>query len=87
LGSKYKFTEVQARHWDQFAQAVGLSPAQTRKRVLRMAHDLPAMARQLQMSDPFCAQPITGRIVVLIEARAALMVTRLTASATDIEEE
>jgi len=33
LGSKYKFTEVQARHWDQFAQAVGLSPAQTRKRV------------------------------------------------------
>ena len=27
LGSKYKFTEVQARHWEQFAQAAGLSKA------------------------------------------------------------
>lgn len=79
LGSKYKFTEVQNRHWDQFAQAVGLSPAQTRKKVLRMAHDLPAVARQLQMSELFSAQPIISKIVVLIEARAALTVSRLAA--------
>lgn len=77
LGSKYKFTEVQASHWDQFAQAAGLSPAQTRKRVLRMAHDLPAMARQLRDSAAFITQPIAAQIVSLIEARAALTVQRL----------
>lgn len=77
LGSKYKFTEVQARHWDQFAQAVGLSPAQTRKRVLRMAHELPALAHQLQESASFAAQPVVAKIVSLIEARAALTAQRL----------
>ena len=30
IGSKDKFSEVQARHWDQFAEAVGLSKAQAR---------------------------------------------------------
>ena len=36
LGSKYHFSEVQARHWDQFAEAAGLAKAQTRKRVLEL---------------------------------------------------
>ncbi len=30
LGSKYQFGEVQARHWDRFAEAAGLAKAQTR---------------------------------------------------------
>lgn len=77
LGSKYKFTEVQARHWDQFAQAAGLSRAQTKKRVLRMAQDLPGVARQLQASAPFANQPIVARIVALLEQRAALTARRL----------
>lgn len=72
LGSKYKFTEVQARHWDQFAQAAGLSKAQTKKRVLRMAQDLPDAARQLQASPPFSDQLIVAKIVALIEQRSAL---------------
>jgi len=25
IGSKYKFSKVQARHWTQFAEATGLS--------------------------------------------------------------
>lgn len=37
LGSKYQFAEVQARYWEQFAEAAGLSKAQTKKRVLQIA--------------------------------------------------
>ncbi len=77
LGSKYKFTEVQARHWAQFAEAAGLSKAQTKKRVLRMAQELPNAARQMQASTPFADQPIVARIVALIERRSALTVQRL----------
>ena len=77
LGSKYKFTEVQARHWAQFALATGLSKAQTKKRVLRIAQDLPGVARQLQALPPFAGQAIVDRIVVLIEQRSALTVRRL----------
>lgn len=77
LGSKYKFSEVQARHWDQFAQAAGLSKAQTKKRVLRMAQDLPGAARQLQATPPFSDQSIVARIVAVIEQRSALTVRRL----------
>jgi serine/threonine-protein kinase HipA len=77
LGSKCKFTEVQAQHWAEFAQAVGLSWAQTKKRVLRMAQDLPGVARQLQASPPFSNQSIVAKIVALIEQRSALTVRRL----------
>jgi serine/threonine-protein kinase HipA len=77
LGSKYKFTEVQTRHWEQFAQAAGLSKAQTKRRVLRMAQDLPGVARQLEASPPFANQSIVARIVALIEQRSGLTVRRL----------
>lgn len=78
LGSKYKFTEVQARHWDQFAQEAGLSKAQTKKRILRIAQDLPATARRLQALQPFADHSLIEKIVVLIESRAALTARRLT---------
>ena len=77
LGSKYKFTEVQARHWRQFAEAAGLSKAQTLKRALRMAQDLPVVARQLQATPPFANEPIVARIVTLIEQRSSLTTRRL----------
>ena len=74
LGSKYKFTEVQARHWEQFAQATGLSPAQVKKRVLALARQLPAEAATLRSA--FVAQdtdhPILDEIVGLIERRCQL---------------
>jgi serine/threonine-protein kinase HipA len=72
LGGKYKFSEVQARHWAQFADAAGLSKAQTRKRVLRLAQDLPTASRRLQASPAFADQPIVAKIVALIEHRSAL---------------
>jgi len=70
LGGKYKFTEVHARHWEQFAEDAGLSKAQTKKRVLRVAQNLPRAARQLQALSPFANQSIVARIVALIEQRA-----------------
>jgi hypothetical protein len=48
LGSKDRFSKVQERHWQRFAEFAGLSWAQTRKRVIRMAAQLPSMARRLQ---------------------------------------
>jgi serine/threonine-protein kinase HipA len=78
LGSKYKFTEVQAQHWRLFAQSVGLSKAQTRMRVLRMAQNLPRVAGELQLSAPFAGQPIVAGIDALIAQRSTLTVRRLT---------
>ena len=78
LGSKYKFTEVQARHWDQFAQAAGLSKAQTKKRVLQIAQQLPAVARSIQATPPFAGRPITAKMVELMDQRTALTIRRLT---------
>ena len=77
LGSKYKFAEVQARHWEQFAQAAGLSKAQTKKRVLQIAQQLPAAARRLQATQPFAGRPLIDKMVELMDQRAALTIRRL----------
>ena len=89
IGSKYKFSEVQARHWDLFLEAAGLSRAQARKRILAVAKSMPANARELQ-SDPsrgFTGHEVVEQIVTLIEQRCALTVRRLSVSAADMEEE
>lgn len=80
IGSKYKFSEVQAHHWDQFAESAGLGRAQTRKRILELAHSLPKTARQLQSQKEFgfAENPLVEQIITLIEQRAALTIRRLT---------
>ena len=78
LGGKYKFTDLLAQHWEQFAQTAGLSKAQTKKRVLHIAQELPHVAHQVQASPPFANQPIIAKIVALIEQRSALTIRRLT---------
>lgn len=81
IGSKYKFSEVMARHWEQFAVEAALSPAQVKKRILDIARRLPDLARatrataQGQGND----HPIIDRIVTLIDQRCALIIRRLTA--------
>ena len=77
LGSKYKFSELHARHWDQFAEEAGLSKAQTRKRILGMASKLPEAAKQLQATKAFVAEPLIDEIVRLVEERSALTIRRL----------
>jgi len=89
LGSKYKFTEVQARHWEQFAQDAGLSKAQTKKRVLQLAQQLPTVAHKLQASQPFAGHPIIAKLVGLMDERTALTIRRLTEgeSVTQVDDE
>jgi len=89
IGSKYKFSELEARHWQQFASEAGLSPAACKKRLIQMASQLPKVARALQHHsqsqknvphDPlqdFSSAPIIEQIVQLIEQRCALILRRL----------
>jgi len=85
IGSKYRFSELQARHWDAFAQAAALSQAQTRKRVAGLAKALPSAARKLQSDAErgFKHQGVVEQIVALIEQRCALTVQRLAEPAAD----
>lgn len=72
--------EVQARHWEQFAEGVGFTKALAKRRILELAKLLPATARKLQ-SDPvhsFAGNPVVEQINTLIEQRCALTIRRLT---------
>lgn len=77
VGSKYRFAEVQVRHWEQFAQAAGLSEAQAKKRVAGIAQQLPTCARRLQTEALYSDQPVVERIISLIEQRCAITMKRL----------
>ena len=84
IGSKYKFSEVQARHWDQFAVGAGLARAQAKRRILELAKSLPLAARKLQ-SDPgrgFADNHVVEQIITLIEQRCVLTIRRLSNPAT-----
>ncbi len=80
IGSKYKFSEVQARHWAQLATAAKLSPAQVKKRLLAIAKRLPglALATQATLEAEGCGHPVLAQIVQLIDQRCALTIRRLT---------
>lgn len=85
IGSKYKFSEVQARHWDQFFESAGLAKAQAKRRTLELAKTLLPTARKLQ-SDPehgFAGNAVVERIIDLIDQRCALTILRLTDPAAD----
>lgn len=79
IGSKYKFSELQSRHWDEFFQSTGLSPALARKRLIHMAQRLPLEAKKLHadQAKAFLNQPVVAQILGLIEMRCALTVRRL----------
>ena len=85
IGSKYKFSEVQTRHWDQLAEGVGLAKAQAKKRILALATSLPQAARKLQSDTKygFSGNPVVEQIIALIELRCALTVRRLDARCVD----
>ena len=81
IGSKYKFTEVQKQHWEQFAQAAGLSPVQVKKRILTLASLLPSEAVSLrhELTTQELDHDILSEIVGLIERRCQLTCKRLEA--------
>ena len=75
-----KFSEVQARHWEQFSESVGFTKAQAKRQILELAKSLPVTARKLQ-SDPgqsFSGNAVFEQINTLIEQRCALTIRRLT---------
>lgn len=81
IGSKYKFSEVENTHWEQFAKGAGLSFTQTRKRILALAKQLPVIARKVQsasMHYSFEDNIFIEKIISLIEQRVALTIPRLT---------
>jgi serine/threonine-protein kinase HipA len=82
IGNKYKFSEVQARHWVQFAEGAGLARAQAIRRILALAKSLPPTARELQSSPGhgFAGHAMVEKIVSLIEQRSAVTLQRLTAA-------
>ena len=85
IGSKYAFSEVQARHWEQFAEGAGLAKAQARRRILELAESLPPTARALQSAsgNSFAGNAVVERIIALIEQRCALTIGRLTDPAAE----
>lgn len=85
IGSKYKFSEVQARHWVQFAESAGLTRAQAKRRILTLAKLLPSTARKLQSTPGlgFAGNAVVEQINALIEQRCALTIRRLSESAAE----
>ena len=79
IGSRYKFSELQARHWEQFAQGAQLSPAQVKKRILDLAQQLPnqAQALHIEFTAAGHGHPVLAEITALIERRCRLTVERL----------
>lgn len=79
IGGKYKFSEVQARHWEQFAKEAGLSPAQVKRRILDIAKRLPDLARTTQVAFETEGKrhEVIGQIVLLIDQRCTLTIRRL----------
>ncbi|MFA7578903.1 type II toxin-antitoxin system HipA family toxin [Castellaniella sp.] len=85
IGSKYKFSEVQARHWEQFAEGAGFTRAQAKRRILELARLLPATARKLQSvpGHSFAGNAVVEKINTLIEQRCTLTIRRLTDPVAD----
>ena len=79
IGSKYKFSELEVRHWEQFAESAGLAKAASKKRLQVLATELPAAARQLQAAPQhgFAGNAVVEQIVQLIEQRCSLTLKRL----------
>lgn len=80
IGSKYKFSEVQAHHWEQFATSAGLAKAATKNRIVELATALPQAARQLQAAPAqgFAGNAVVEQICALIAQRCALTIRRMT---------
>jgi serine/threonine-protein kinase HipA len=80
IGSRYKFSEVQLRHWERFATAAGLSPAQVKKRILTIAGRLPELAAKTisLFEAEGNGHSILDKITALIELRCAQTIRCLT---------
>ncbi len=71
IGSKYRFDELYARHWQQMGEAAQLGYSPLKKRVLEIAMELPNLAKEVQTQFEVndCNHPIIDKIILLIEER------------------
>ncbi len=78
IGSKYRFEELYARHWQQMGAAAQLGYSPLKKRVLEIAKELPHLAKevQTQFESKGCYHPIIAKIISLIEERCATTIHR-----------
>lgn len=85
IGSKYRFEDLHARHWAQFAASASLSPAQVKKALKGFATRLPDQARRQRVLyvEQGLDHPVIDRIVGIIEERCANTLRRLTLSSDD----
>ncbi len=82
IGSQYTFKGTMPRHWEQFAEANGLAPAQTKKRLATLAGVLPVKARQLlsqSETHQFEHSQVLDRILGIIDQRCTTTLRRLAA--------
>ena len=88
IGSKYRFADVYTRHWEQFATSAGLSPAQVKKELKRVAERMPAQAHQTQAQFAAAGHthPVLNEIVNLIEDRCATVLRRLAMSTAQADD-
>ena len=77
IGSRYRFSQLMPRHWQQLAQSAGLSWPQVRLRLQRVSERLPRVAVRLQAQPPFSGAPMVHQITSLIGQRCALTQRRL----------
>lgn len=89
IRSKYRFAELHARDWEQFAASAGLSPAQVKKELKRVAERLATEARKNQEQFVVAghAHPVLNQICELIEDRCATTLRRLAMSPAQAEDE
>lgn len=87
IGSKYRFAELHARHWEQFATSAGLSPAQVKKELKRFAERLPDQVRIIQMEFLITdlLHPVLSQVSELIKDRCATTLRRLAMSPAQTE--
>ncbi|MBK7051973.1 MAG: hypothetical protein IPH54_15365 [Rhodoferax sp.] len=81
---KYKFSEVQVRHWEQFAKSGVVTRAGEKADFgHRQALARPSACYQGTFESQGNGHPIIDQIVTLIDQRCALTIRRLTAPQFD----
>ncbi|EKY4113582.1 TPA: type II toxin-antitoxin system HipA family toxin [Pseudomonas aeruginosa] len=73
IGSKYKFTEVQDRHWATFVSDAGLSFANARKIVIALADRIDVEAAKLAAQPPYAGNDLIERIMLKIGRNTRLV--------------
>lgn len=73
VGGEYRPAYVRSRHLDQLIGAAGLGGAAARRRLRGLAADAPAAARaaQAELVESSWDAPVLGRIVEIVDQRAA----------------